>query len=76
MSGCDTPSPPAGVVWGKLFVFKALEAGFYCKLLVLSILEAKFLKTRNLCGLEFSMGPGVTPRVDAENTTLTKRVAD
>jgi hypothetical protein len=64
------------VVWGKLSVFNALEVWFYRKLPVLRTLEAKFLKTGNLCGLVFGMEPDAMPQVHGENTTPTNRVAD
>ena len=64
------------MVWGKLAVFNELEAWFYRKLLVLKILEAKFLKKKNLCGIVSGMGPGAMPRVHGGNTTHTNRVVD
>jgi hypothetical protein len=57
-------------------VFNGLEAGFYRKYPVLRNLEAKFLKMKNLCGPIRPMEPGSMPRVHAEKTTPTKRVAD
>ena len=44
------PPIPPGVFWSKVSVFNALEGGFYWKHFVLSNLEARLLKTKNLRG--------------------------
>jgi len=46
----DACTLPTWCVWGKLSLFNALETGFYRKLVALRNLEAKILKTANLCG--------------------------
>jgi len=58
-----------------LSLFNALETGFYRKLVALRNLEAKILKTANLCGTVHGLKPGATPGVNAENTTLKDRLA-
>jgi hypothetical protein len=47
--------------------FQQVEAGFTRKLVVLRNLEAKFMKTGDLCGPIHEIDPGATPRVYAEN---------
>jgi hypothetical protein len=66
---------PTRAIQSKLAIFNVLEAGFCHKLLVLSNLEAKFLKTGDLRGLVDRMEPGKATRVYAENTTARDRVA-
>jgi hypothetical protein len=56
-------------------VFNELEAWFTRKLVVLSNLEAKLLKTANLRGLVRDLGPGLMLLVYAENTTHEDRLA-